>query len=81
MTSHNGEILLLFYFFHSNLSSRTGEGVMILNERERLIQEKWQAMNPTQKLADWAKRHEYSIILGSWALTLGVAGAIISRDK
>ncbi|KAE9404841.1 hypothetical protein BT96DRAFT_988932 [Gymnopus androsaceus JB14] len=62
-------------------SQWTGEGAMILNERERKVDEKWKAMNTSQKISDWASRHEYSIILGSWALSLGVAGAIISRDK
>ncbi|KIK67606.1 hypothetical protein GYMLUDRAFT_256478 [Collybiopsis luxurians FD-317 M1] len=62
-------------------SQWTGEGAQILNERERQLQQKWETMTPRQKISDWASRHEYSIILGSWALSLGVAGAIISRDK
>jgi hypothetical protein len=62
-------------------SQWTGDGVEILNTREQKLQEKWEAMTVSQKVGDWARRHEYSIILGSWALSLGVAGAIISRDR
>lgn len=73
--------VVLFIFLTYQFLVRTGEGAMILNERERKVDEKWKAMNTSQKISDWASRHEYSIILGSWALSLGVAGAIISRDK
>ncbi|KAJ4479116.1 hypothetical protein J3R30DRAFT_3474211 [Lentinula aciculospora] len=62
-------------------SQWTGEGLKILNEKERKVNEKWDAMTPQQKLGDWASRHEYSLIMGSWALSLGLAGALISRDK
>jgi len=62
-------------------SQWTGEGLKILHDRERKVDEKWNAMTTTQKIGDWASRHEYSIIMGSWALSLGLAGAIISRDK
>ena len=34
-----------------------------------------------QKIGDWAVRHEYSIILGSWALTVALAGSVIMRDR
>ncbi|KAJ3788154.1 hypothetical protein GGU10DRAFT_385183 [Lentinula aff. detonsa] len=62
-------------------SQWTGEGLKILNEKEQKKIAEWDAMTPTQKLGDWARRHEYSLIMGSWALSLGVAGALISRDK
>ncbi|KAJ3753785.1 hypothetical protein EV360DRAFT_52849, partial [Lentinula raphanica] len=62
-------------------SQWTGEGLKILNEKERKKVEEWDAMTPSQKLGDWASRHEYSLIMGSWALSLGIAGAIISRDR
>jgi len=42
---------------------------------------RWESMSTGDKVADWASRHEYSIIVGSWALSLGLAGGIISRNK
>ncbi|KAF5393049.1 hypothetical protein D9757_001183 [Collybiopsis confluens] len=62
-------------------SQWTGGGVEILNERERQVQEKWDNMSNKEKMIDWASRRQYSIIMASWALSLGAAGAIISRDK
>jgi TRAP-type C4-dicarboxylate transport system permease small subunit len=38
-------------------------------------------MSTGDKLADWAQRHEYSIIVGGWAVSLAAAGGIISRNK
>ncbi|KAJ6610428.1 hypothetical protein B0H10DRAFT_2060756 [Mycena sp. CBHHK59/15] len=44
-----------------------GDGVRLLDARE--------------DVANWASRHEYSIIIGGWALSLALAGGIISRNK
>jgi len=33
------------------------------------------------KVGDWSYRHQYTLIMGGWATSLGVAGAIISRNK
>jgi len=38
-------------------------------------------MTMRQKVGDWAFRHQYSIILGGWAGSLALAGAIIARNK
>ncbi|KAK7470252.1 Replication factor C, subunit RFC4 [Stygiomarasmius scandens] len=62
-------------------SQWTGETVHLLSEKEQKEKEKWEAMTLKQKVGDWASRHEYSIIMGSWAASLAAAGAIISRDK
>ncbi|KAF9028617.1 hypothetical protein BDP27DRAFT_915460 [Rhodocollybia butyracea] len=52
------------------------------SQRKRAINKREMGSDePDAETCRLAKRHEYSIILGSWALTLGVAGAIISRDK
>lgn len=42
---------------------------------------KWEAMTLKQKVHDWSSRNQYKIILGSWVLSMGVAGTIIMRDK
>lgn len=83
MTNRNGTCIYFRSRSIRNLTSscRSGEGFQILNEREKKVQEKWDDMSTAQKIGDWASRREYSLIMGSWALSLGVAGAIISRDK
>jgi hypothetical protein len=52
-----------------------------LDEKRLQDEKKWQAMPYKERLADWTARHQYTFILGSWATSLGVAGAIISRQK
>jgi hypothetical protein len=51
-------------------------------DREAAEEEaRWNALTTKEKIGDWATRHQYSIILGSWALSMAVAGAIVSRDR
>ncbi|KAG6373065.1 hypothetical protein JVT61DRAFT_1832 [Boletus reticuloceps] len=42
---------------------------------------RFNALSTTDKALDWASRHQYSIILGSWALSMAVAGAIVAKDR
>ena len=42
---------------------------------------RFNALSTTDKVFDWASRHQYSIILGSWALSMAAAGAIVAKDK
>ncbi|KAG6828653.1 hypothetical protein H0H92_007122 [Tricholoma furcatifolium] len=58
-----------------------GEGVRFLHGRQMEEEARWEEMSTKDKLADWADRHQYSIILGGWASSLAFAGAIISRDR
>lgn len=60
---------------------REGEGMRIIDEKAMEKDRRWQAMTMKDKVGDWASRHEYSIILGGWAASMGVAGGIISRQK
>lgn len=51
-------------------------------DREAAEEEsRWGALTTKEKIGDWATRHQYSIILGSWVLSVAVAGTIISRDR
>ena len=34
-----------------------------------------------EKVGDWALNHQYSLIVGSWAASMGVAAAIIMKDR
>jgi len=50
---------------------------------EREAEEKraqWAALGAKDKVAVWASNHQLSIIVGSWATALGIAGNIIWRD-
>jgi hypothetical protein len=42
---------------------------------------RFNALSTSDKAFDWAFRHQYSIILGSWALSMATAGAIVAKDK
>jgi hypothetical protein len=52
-----------------------------MSKQELEIEERWKQMTLSQKASDWVSRHEYSFILGGWALSLAIAGGIIWRDK
>ncbi|KAG7097382.1 hypothetical protein E1B28_004732 [Marasmius oreades] len=56
-------------------------GAQIITDQEQKEQKRWDSLSAMDKISDWASRHEYSIIMGSWALSLAAAGAIISRDR
>ncbi|KAF4575279.1 hypothetical protein EYR40_004986 [Pleurotus pulmonarius] len=58
-----------------------GETVRVLDEKEQKKEARWNSLDTSSKIGDWAARHQYSLILGGWASSLGVAAAIISRDK
>lgn len=53
----------------------------LLDEKEVREAKMWDRMSLAQKIGDWAFRHQYSIILGGWAGSLAIAGAIIARNK
>ncbi|KAF4619584.1 hypothetical protein D9613_004950 [Agrocybe pediades] len=58
-----------------------GEGLGVLDEKDLQAAKRWDAMSMSDKIGDWSYRHQYSLILGGWASSLAVAGAIISRNK
>ncbi|PPQ83129.1 hypothetical protein CVT25_003706 [Psilocybe cyanescens] len=58
-----------------------GEGLRILDEREIQAMKKWDSMSLSDKIGDWSYRHQYSLIMGGWAGSLAIAGAVISRQK
>ncbi|KAF8214132.1 hypothetical protein K438DRAFT_1802942 [Mycena galopus ATCC 62051] len=58
-----------------------GEGARLLEAREVHELSQWDQMSTKDKIGDWASRHEYSLIIGGWALSLIAAGAIINRNK
>jgi len=57
------------------------KGYTLATENEADLEAKWLQMSTKEKIGDWADRHEYSIILGSWAGSLALTGAVISRNQ
>lgn len=50
--------------------------------REKMeAQARWDAMSTGDKIKDWAARHQYGIIGGSWVASLGIAFGIVARNK
>jgi len=62
-------------------STWTGAGALELEREERVAQSRWNSLGSQEKLKDWAIRNQYKIILGSWAASMAVAGAIVFRNK
>nr|GAT51235.1 predicted protein [Mycena chlorophos] len=58
-----------------------GDSAELLKTQEHVALTRWEQLSVKDKVADWASRHEYSIIVGGWALSLVAAGAIISRNR
>ncbi|KAG2073552.1 hypothetical protein BDR04DRAFT_289274 [Suillus decipiens] len=38
------------------------------------------SLSPKDKLAEWTAKHQLSVIVGSWALTMGLIGSKVMRD-
>ncbi|KAN0097597.1 hypothetical protein V8E55_002043 [Tylopilus felleus] len=51
-----------------------------LERREHEEHERWAALSRKDKVAEWAAKHQLSVIMGSWATAIAVAGGTIMRD-
>ncbi|KAG2748425.1 hypothetical protein P692DRAFT_20833685 [Suillus brevipes Sb2] len=50
-------------------------------EKEREEERRrWASLNTKDKLAEWTAQHQLSVIVGSWALTMGLVGSKVMRD-
>ncbi|KAI9001417.1 hypothetical protein BD414DRAFT_474561 [Trametes punicea] len=58
----------------------TGAGKAELDAVQARQKARWENMTTSQKITDFAKRHEYGIILGSWATALIGSFTYIMRD-
>ena len=65
----------------SFLIGREGDSLRVIDERALEEAKRWNNMSISEKLGDFAARRQYSLIIGGWATSLGVAAAIISRNK
>ncbi|KZT29418.1 hypothetical protein NEOLEDRAFT_1175112 [Neolentinus lepideus HHB14362 ss-1] len=58
----------------------TGTGKVELDSVAAREQAHWESLSPTQKMQDWAARHQYGVIGGSWALSMIGSFGWIMRD-
>ena len=63
------------------MHDRSDSGKLELDRAAAEEEARFEALSTTDKMLDWATRHQYSIILGSWAASMAVAGAIVAKDK
>lgn len=59
----------------------TGAGKAELDREERVQKSRWEMLDTKAKLKEWALQNQYKIILGSWATSMAIAGAIVMRDR
>ena len=72
--------LSFFSFFFFSIR-REGDSLRVIDEKAIEEARRWKNMSFTEKLGDFTARRQYSLIMGGWAASLGVAAAIISRNK
>lgn len=68
--------LILFFFWY-----RDGVSVQMLEEKQEREERQWKQLSASEKMKDWAIRHQYSLIIGGWATSLCITGAFIWRNK
>jgi hypothetical protein len=60
---------------------REGDSLRVIDEKALQEAKRWNNMSISEKIVDFTARRQYSLIIGGWATSLGVAAAIISRNK
>lgn len=58
-----------------------GAGRQLLDSAKAREASEWGGLSSSEKLSKWVARHQYQVILGSWATSMAVAGTIIMRDR
>lgn len=62
-------------------STWTGAGQRELERVKTEEQKHWEELSTAGKFKDWAMRNQYKVIVGSWAVSMGIAGAIVMANK
>ncbi|TFY73360.1 hypothetical protein EWM64_g10652, partial [Hericium alpestre] len=44
-------------------------------------EQEWAALSMREKVHTWALQNQYKVILGSWAISMGIAAGLIMRDR
>ncbi|KAG2042124.1 hypothetical protein BDR03DRAFT_625708 [Suillus americanus] len=58
----------------------TGIEKTVLEKEREEERRRWASLSPKDKLAEWTAKHQLSVIVGSWALTMGLVGSKVMRD-
>jgi len=62
-------------------STWTGAGVMELRRVKTEEENHWQSLSTAAKFKEWAMHNQYKVIIGSWAASMAVAGAIVMANR
>ncbi|KAJ3488708.1 hypothetical protein NLI96_g2647 [Meripilus lineatus] len=62
-------------------STWTGAGVDELNRQEKEEEKRWESLGTQEKIKDWAMTNQYKVILGSWAVSMAIAGGLVWRNR
>ncbi|OBZ75928.1 Respiratory supercomplex factor 2, mitochondrial [Grifola frondosa] len=62
-------------------STWTGAGKALLEKEEVRERKRLNMLQGSEKIREWAARNQYKVILGSWALSMGIAGAIVMGNR
>lgn len=60
---------------------RKGAGRQLLDSAKARETFEWERLSTKEKFSSWVARHQYQVIVGSWAASMAVAGTIIMRDR
>jgi hypothetical protein len=60
---------------------RKGVSRQLLDSAKTRESSEWDGLSTKEKFSRWVARHQYQVILGSWATSMAVAGTIIMRDR
>jgi hypothetical protein len=61
-------------------STWTGVGVRELERVKTEDEKHWESLSMVAKGKEWAMKNQYKVILGSWALSMGIAAAVVMRN-
>ncbi|TBU49350.1 hypothetical protein BD309DRAFT_947504 [Dichomitus squalens] len=51
-----------------------------LDAQQRRQEARWESLTPGQKISDFVRRHEYGVIVGSWAVAMAGALRYVMKD-
>ncbi|KII95288.1 hypothetical protein PLICRDRAFT_34127 [Plicaturopsis crispa FD-325 SS-3] len=60
-------------------STWTGAGKAELEREAAERERRWQQLSLSRRITEWTVDHQYSLIVAGWALSVGIAGAVVWR--
>lgn len=64
-----------------SLNYRRDAGKVELDAQAQREKQRIESLAQGERLSDWAKRNQYSLIGGSWAVSMGIATGIVMRAR